>query len=148
MCLITMFRKFVADEQVSGSTQVKSSVARAIRAKLIETMPAIEVRCSVIHTPRTCARSSARADTHTQTQTQTRHIFTPLTPCEVWRCSLGLPLYSPHPLVQTTHRKQHDQDIIDDLCPKKAALHEIKCKDHVKIYAVNEELLFFQQRDG
>mmetsp|Transcript_9419 Transcript_9419/g.24288 ORF Transcript_9419/g.24288 Transcript_9419/m.24288 type:complete len:186 (+) Transcript_9419:120-677(+) len=76
-----MFKKFVAEEQVSGSTQVKSSVARAIKSKAVEMMPPIE-------------------------------------------------------------------HIIDELCPKKAAFHEVKCKDHIKIYAVNEELLFFQQRDG
>eukprot|EP00038_Savillea_parva_P018130 m.22481 g.22481 ORF g.22481 m.22481 type:complete len:186 (-) comp3991_c0_seq1:124-681(-) len=76
-----MFKKFVAEEQVSGSTHVKSSVARAIKARAVELMPPLE-------------------------------------------------------------------DFIDDLCPKKAPFHEVKCKDHVKIYAVNEELLFFQQRDG
>eukprot|EP00041_Stephanoeca_diplocostata_P029115 m.852106 g.852106 ORF g.852106 m.852106 type:complete len:137 (+) comp23494_c0_seq24:206-616(+) len=76
-----MFKKFVLEEQVSGSTQVKSSVARGIKGKLVEQYPAIE-------------------------------------------------------------------DIIDDLIPKKSPLYEIRCKDHVKIYAVNEELLFFQQRDG
>lgn len=76
-----MFKKFVQEEQVSGSTQVKSSVARAIKARATETMPGIE-------------------------------------------------------------------DVIDDLMPKKSGLTEIKCKDHVKMYMVGGEVLFFQQRDG
>ena len=40
------------------------------------------------------------------------------------------------------------QPLLDTLMPKKTPLHEVKCKDHVKLYAVNGELLFFQQRDG
>eukprot|EP00729_Bicosta_minor_P005720 gene5720-11215_t len=76
-----MFKKFLAEEQVSATTQVKSSVARGIKAKLVEQMPNVE-------------------------------------------------------------------PLLDTLMPKKTPLHEVKCKDHVKLYAVNGELLFFQQRDG
>jgi hypothetical protein len=54
-----MFKKFVAAEQVSGSTQVKSSVARAIKSKAIEQMPAIEVRVSV-EPPSVCVRACVR----------------------------------------------------------------------------------------
>lgn len=50
--------------------------------------------------------------------------------------------------MSSSHQPYSLQEIMDDICPKKAGFHEIKCKDHIKIYAANEELLFFQQRDG
>merc|ERR1719272_1166747 len=75
-----MFKKF-SQEEVTGSTQVKSSVTRGIKARAIETMPGIE-------------------------------------------------------------------DYIDELMPKKTAMFEVKCKDHIKLYAVAGEVLFFQQRGG
>lgn len=37
-----MFKKFDEKENVSGQTQLKSSVQKAIRVKLIETYPHIE----------------------------------------------------------------------------------------------------------
>ncbi|XP_028397922.1 malignant T-cell-amplified sequence 1-like [Dendronephthya gigantea] len=37
-----MFKKFQADENISGVTQLKSSVQRSIRAKLVEQFPAIK----------------------------------------------------------------------------------------------------------
>ena len=37
-----MFKKFDEKESVSGTTQLKSSVQKAIRGKLIETYPRIE----------------------------------------------------------------------------------------------------------
>jgi len=37
-----MFKKFDEKENVSGTTQLKSSVQKAIRGKLIETYPHIE----------------------------------------------------------------------------------------------------------
>ncbi|KAJ1567471.1 hypothetical protein HK405_005853 [Cladochytrium tenue] len=37
-----MFKKFSSKESVSGQSQVKSSVQRAIRAKIIEQFPALE----------------------------------------------------------------------------------------------------------
>lgn len=38
-----MFKKFDEKESVSGTTQLKSSVQKAIRNKLIETYPPIEL---------------------------------------------------------------------------------------------------------
>eukprot|EP01137_Pigoraptor_chileana_P034849 Opistho-2@28002 len=40
------------------------------------------------------------------------------------------------------------EDVIDDILPKKQNIHLAKCSDHVSIVTVNNELLFFQQRDG
>lgn len=37
-----MFRKFDFDEDVSGQTQVKSSVQRAIKSKIVEQSPVLE----------------------------------------------------------------------------------------------------------
>lgn len=37
-----MFKKFDEKESISGTTQLKSSVQKAIRAKLIESYPHIE----------------------------------------------------------------------------------------------------------
>eukprot|EP00039_Didymoeca_costata_P015959 m.278626 g.278626 ORF g.278626 m.278626 type:complete len:186 (+) comp16316_c1_seq6:195-752(+) len=76
-----MFKKFLQEEQVSASTQVKSSVARGIKGKIMEQMP-------------------------------------------------------------------ESEPIMDVIMPKKSPFYEIKCKDHIKIYACNGELLFFQHRDG
>ena len=41
---IWLIGRFLAEEQVSATTQVKSSVARGIKAKLVEQMPNVEVR--------------------------------------------------------------------------------------------------------
>lgn len=37
-----MFKRFTVDESVSGQSQVKSSVQRSIRAKILEQIPAVE----------------------------------------------------------------------------------------------------------
>lgn len=76
-----MFKKFNAAEDVSGFNQAKSSVIRAIRARLVQLYPPIE-------------------------------------------------------------------QYLDDIIPKKEALHMIKCRDHIELMAVKNEVLFFHdQRD-
>lgn len=52
-----MFKKFTQAEQVSGSTQVKSSVARAIKSKAIEMMPPLEVSAAVTTSSLQCGAS-------------------------------------------------------------------------------------------
>ncbi|XP_048589355.1 malignant T-cell-amplified sequence 1 isoform X2 [Nematostella vectensis] len=76
-----MFKKFQHKEDVSGVTQLKSSVQRGIRAKILEQYPAIA-------------------------------------------------------------------DYINHIMPKKDALVVVKCKEHIEILSVNQDLLFFRQRDG
>ena len=46
-----MFKKFEAKESIVGSNQMKNSVQRAFRNKLIETYPNIEVRVFLYRTP-------------------------------------------------------------------------------------------------
>ncbi|KXJ12208.1 malignant T-cell-amplified sequence 1 [Exaiptasia diaphana] len=76
-----MFKKFQHKENVSGVTQVKSSVQRGIKAKIVEQYPPIA-------------------------------------------------------------------DYINQILPKKDPMVVVKCHEHIEILAVNQELLFFRQRDG
>ncbi|KAK3724952.1 hypothetical protein QZH41_017159 [Actinostola sp. cb2023] len=76
-----MFKKFQHKENVSGVTQVKSSVQRGIKAKIIEQYPPIA-------------------------------------------------------------------EYINQIFPKKDPMVVVKCHEHIEILAVNQELLFFRQRDG
>ena len=43
MMQVEMFKKFEAKESIVGTNQIKNSVQRSIRSKLIETYPNIEV---------------------------------------------------------------------------------------------------------
>ncbi|XP_031571611.1 malignant T-cell-amplified sequence 1-like [Actinia tenebrosa] len=76
-----MFKKFQHKENVSGVTQVKSSVQRGIKNKIVEQFPPIA-------------------------------------------------------------------DYINQIFPKKDPMVVVKCHDHIEILSVNQELLFFRQRDG
>ncbi|KAM7431630.1 Malignant T-cell-amplified sequence 1 [Porites harrisoni] len=76
-----MFKKFQAGEAVSGVSQVKSSVQRAIKAKLVEQFPPIE-------------------------------------------------------------------DFMAEILPKKESLVVVKCHEHIEILSINQEILFFRQREG
>eukprot|EP00053_Salpingoeca_punica_P005157 m.52900 g.52900 ORF g.52900 m.52900 type:complete len:185 (-) comp13110_c0_seq2:206-760(-) len=75
-----MFKKF-GKEDVSSTSLVKTSVARGIRAKLLEQMPLLE-------------------------------------------------------------------SILPVIMPKKSPLYQVKCKDHIVIYASLGRFLFFQHYDG
>ncbi|KAM7437494.1 Malignant T-cell-amplified sequence 1 [Porites harrisoni] len=79
--LWNMFKKFQAGEAVSGVSQVKSSVQRAIKAKLVEQFPPIE-------------------------------------------------------------------DFMAEILPKKESLVVVKCHEHIEILSINQEILFFRQREG
>ncbi|KAM7431631.1 Malignant T-cell-amplified sequence 1 [Porites harrisoni] len=72
---------FQAGEAVSGVSQVKSSVQRAIKAKLVEQFPPIE-------------------------------------------------------------------DFMAEILPKKESLVVVKCHEHIEILSINQEILFFRQREG
>eukprot|EP00002_Diphylleia_rotans_P022609 TRINITY_DN4429_c0_g1_i1.p1 TRINITY_DN4429_c0_g1~~TRINITY_DN4429_c0_g1_i1.p1 ORF type:complete len:182 (-),score=42.83 TRINITY_DN4429_c0_g1_i1:121-666(-) len=37
---------------------------------------------------------------------------------------------------------------IEDLMPKKLPLHLVKCQNHLNLVVVNQEILFFNERDG
>ena len=76
-----MFKKFTSEESISSQNQVKSSVSRGIRAKILEQFPNI----------------------------------------------------TPH---------------IDEIFPKKTAIFTVKCVDHIQLIAVNQQILFFQEREG
>lgn len=76
-----MFKKFQAKEAISGVSQVKSSVQRGIRSKLVEKFPPLD-------------------------------------------------------------------DYIAQIFPKKEPLVLVKCHDHIEILSVNQEILFFRQREG
>jgi len=43
-----MFKKFIAKDEISGTSQLKSSVQRSIRAKVLDAYPAIEPHIDVI----------------------------------------------------------------------------------------------------
>lgn len=73
--------RFQAGEAVSGVSQVKSSVQRAIKAKLVEQFPPIE-------------------------------------------------------------------DFMAEILPKKESLVVVKCHEHIEILSINQEILFFRQREG
>ncbi|KAL1925788.1 uncharacterized protein VTP21DRAFT_671 [Calcarisporiella thermophila] len=76
-----MFKKFNAKEDISGQNQLKSSIQRGIRTKLLEQMPALE-------------------------------------------------------------------GIIDEILPKKTPIVLVKCREHIQLLTVNNEILFFQHFDG
>lgn len=76
-----MFKKFQAKESVSGVSQVKSSVQRGIKSKLVEQFPAID-------------------------------------------------------------------DYIVQILPRKEPLVVVKCHEHIEILSLNQEILFFRQREG
>ncbi|XP_058948651.1 malignant T-cell-amplified sequence 1 [Pocillopora verrucosa] len=76
-----MFKKFQARESVSGVSQVKSSVQRGIKTKLVDQFPPID-------------------------------------------------------------------DYIAQIFPKKEPLVLVKCHEHIEILSVNQEILFFRQREG
>jgi len=76
-----MFKKFVAKDEISGTSQLKSSVQRAIRNKLIENYPSIE-------------------------------------------------------------------PYLEQILPKKESIVLIKCKEHIELLSVKNELVFFRQRDS
>ncbi|KAK2563163.1 Malignant T-cell-amplified sequence 1, partial [Acropora cervicornis] len=72
---------FQAKESVSGVSQVKSSVQRGIKSKLVEQFPAID-------------------------------------------------------------------DYIVQILPRKEPLVVVKCHEHIEILSLNQEILFFRQREG
>ncbi|KAI9141678.1 malignant T cell-amplified sequence 1-like protein [Paraphysoderma sedebokerense] len=76
-----MFKKFNQREDVSSQSQLKSSVQRNIRTKLIEQFPKLE-------------------------------------------------------------------PFLDELMPKKVQIVIVKCKDHINLLSVNNEILFFNHFDG
>ncbi|KXN71454.1 hypothetical protein CONCODRAFT_78353 [Conidiobolus coronatus NRRL 28638] len=76
-----MFRKFNLKEDVSGQSQLKSSVQRGLRQKLLDEYPRLE-------------------------------------------------------------------SVIDELWPKKATVLQLKCQDHVSLFVINGQILFFNHYDG
>ncbi|XP_002162637.2 malignant T-cell-amplified sequence 1 isoform X1 [Hydra vulgaris] len=81
LSVVIMFKKFIAKDEISGTTQIKSSVQRGIRAKILEQFPAIE-------------------------------------------------------------------PYIDAILPKKECMVLVKCKEHIELLSVKNNLVFFRQRDG
>lgn len=73
--------RFTWDESVSGSSQIKSSAQRGIRAKILELYPSLEAE-------------------------------------------------------------------MDDIWPKKAPMILVKCKDHISLITVDNEILFWNHYDG
>eukprot|EP01099_Mayorella_cantabrigiensis_P000489 TRINITY_DN1228_c0_g2_i1.p1 TRINITY_DN1228_c0_g2~~TRINITY_DN1228_c0_g2_i1.p1 ORF type:complete len:183 (-),score=35.80 TRINITY_DN1228_c0_g2_i1:318-866(-) len=76
-----MFKKFSSKESVTSHSQVKSSVIRGIRSKILEQYPSIEEQ-------------------------------------------------------------------IDDILPKKTPLIVAKCQNHLNLIVVNDEIIFYNERDG
>lgn len=123
-----MFKKFSEDDSISSCSQVKSSVIRGIRGKLVDQMPILD---------------DILGD-----------LLPKKTPVYLvkWYAPMGarvhLALARRHPSVPRVPRARHCHGACGRLTRARCTCPLPRSKDHIQILAANEAFLFFQHYDG
>ncbi|GAA5883063.1 hypothetical protein JCM3774_001098 [Rhodotorula dairenensis] len=173
-----MFKNFTPKEHVAGNAPMKSSAQRQIRAKVLEQIPFLSHPAAAPQptptaaTPSTADQAAADSDEEEEDHHSRRKKGAGKDKRDKKGAGKGakkggnkrrgggaaadddddeptsLPAQPLPPAPEGDDEGDEALTVLDLIWPKKETLSLVKCRDHISIYAIHGEPIFFQHFDG
>ncbi|GAA6022779.1 hypothetical protein JCM10207_000413 [Rhodosporidiobolus poonsookiae] len=150
-----MFKKFTPKEDIAGNAPMKSSAQRQIRAKLIDQLAFLS-RPALPAAPSASSKPAADAGSDSEGEDDGRRKKGAGKEKKGGKGAKGGKKGRKHDVEEEVQPQpgaaedagEEELTVLDVLWPKKETLTLVKCRDHISLYTVHGEPLFFQHFDG